>query len=116
MKRETELPAIQKIYDLILWIVPRTQRFPKNHRYSLGEKMESRLYTILEKLIEARWDKTNRKDLLHKANMNLNVLRYLGRISHDFGLISFKQYNYFSERIVELGRQIGGWRGEDGKG
>jgi hypothetical protein len=43
-----ELEVITKTYDLILWSVHHTSRFPRNHRFVLGERMERRLYELLE--------------------------------------------------------------------
>ena len=43
MKRDTrELPVITKTYDLILWSCNHTGRFPRNHRFLLGEKWYSK--------------------------------------------------------------------------
>ena len=32
----TELPIIQRTYDLILWYVPRLNKLPRNYKYALG--------------------------------------------------------------------------------
>lgn len=36
-----ELVVITKTYDLILWSCHHTGKFPRNHRFVLGERMES---------------------------------------------------------------------------
>ena len=35
---------ITKTYDLILWSCNHTSRFPRNHRFVLGERIERNLY------------------------------------------------------------------------
>ena len=37
MSAQAEIPAIMKSYDLILWTLNHTARFPRHHRYSLGQ-------------------------------------------------------------------------------
>ena len=37
MKRGEELVVITKTYDLILWSCNHTSKFPRNHRFVLGE-------------------------------------------------------------------------------
>jgi len=47
MATQREIPAILKLYDLLVWTMNHTARFPRHHRYSLGIAMENRLQTIL---------------------------------------------------------------------
>ena len=49
MKKEGELVVITKTYDLILWSCNHTSKFPRNHRFVLGEqRIERNLYGLLE--------------------------------------------------------------------
>ncbi len=50
-----ELPIIQKAYDLIKWYVPILQRLPRDHRFTLGDRMIVGLYALLDALIQARY-------------------------------------------------------------
>ena len=52
--KETELLVISKTYDLVKWSCEHTSRFPRNHRFVLGERMERRLSQLLETLIQAK--------------------------------------------------------------
>ena len=54
MKKQDELVIITKTYDLILWSCNHTGRFPRQHRFVLGERLERSLYDLLETLIQAR--------------------------------------------------------------
>ena len=51
MKKNAELVVITKTYDLILWSCNHTGRFPRQHRFVLGERLERNLYDLLETLI-----------------------------------------------------------------
>ncbi len=37
-KEQVELTVITKAYDLILWSCNHTSKFPRNHRFVLGER------------------------------------------------------------------------------
>ena len=39
MKKDQELIVITKTYDLILWSCNPTSKFPRNHRFVLGERI-----------------------------------------------------------------------------
>ena len=48
-----ELPIILAHYDLCLWLIPAIGKYPRDHRFTLGERTENRLLTILERLLRA---------------------------------------------------------------
>jgi hypothetical protein len=57
MNKNQELTVITKTYDLVLWSCNHTNRFPRNHRFVLGERIERGLYELLDTLIEAKYTK-----------------------------------------------------------
>lgn len=50
----SELPIIQKTYDLIQWYVPILNRLPRDHKFVLGDRITTGLYDLLDGLIQAR--------------------------------------------------------------
>ncbi len=42
MAEPTELIVITKTYDLILWTCQHTGKFPRHHRFGLGDRIEHR--------------------------------------------------------------------------
>ncbi len=60
LKKNEELTVINKTYDLIVWTVNHTSRFPRNHRHVLGVRIEQHLYDVLELLIEAKFSRQRR--------------------------------------------------------
>ena len=63
MKKQDELVIITKTYDLILWSCNHTGRFPRQHRFVLGERLERSLYDLLETLIQAKYSRDHRRVL-----------------------------------------------------
>ena len=103
-----ELSIIQKSHDLINYFVPIIERFPKVHKFTLGDRIINQLYDLLEGLIKAKY--ANKK-LYHLTNLNvqLEILRHQIKILLDFQLIPLKRYEYVSKQIDEIGLELGGW-------
>lgn len=100
--------AVPKFYDVILWILGRVEKFPRSQKFTLGDRTVNLALGTLELLIEATYTR-DRLPLLQKTNVQLEKLRYLIRICHDFKLLSPKQYAYISSEINEVGKLVGGW-------
>lgn len=103
-----ELSIIQKTYDLIIWYVPIINRLPKTHKYTIGDRMINSLYDFLETLIIAKYA-SEKLNLLESLNPKLDIIRYQTRILLDFQLINNKRYEYISQLINEIGKELGGW-------
>jgi hypothetical protein len=108
MKKAEELIVVTKTYDLILWSCNHTGKFPRNHRFVLGERIERNLYGLLETLIAAKYTK-NRQRLLEEANLNLEILRFQMRLAKDLHCLKVESYAFAAKSIEEIGRLIGGW-------
>lgn len=110
------LPAIvTKAYDLLLWLVNHVGKFPRSHRFVLGERIETAMLDVLMLLVEAAYAR-EKVASLQRANLELEKLRILIRLGKDLGFTSVKQYEYVAEQLVTLGQQIGGWlRQQKGK-
>lgn len=105
---QEELAVIQKTYDLVKWSCEHIARFPRSHRFTLGERIERRLYDLLERLIEARYTK-QRAELLRQANLTLEVLRYQVRLAHELRCLRPNSYEHASHELHGIGSMVGGW-------
>ncbi len=84
-----EVDAITKLYDFILWIIPKLEKYPRTQKFILADRIEALMLDILDLLIEAAYTK-RKQELLMSANLNLEKLRYLIRLSKDLQLLSIK--------------------------
>jgi len=112
--RTDELTVITRAYDLILWSCNHTGKFPRNHRFVLGERIECNLYDLLEKLIRAKYTR-NRQELLEQANLMLEILRFQMRLAKDLQCLKVDSYGFAAKAIDEIGRLVGGWLKSGGK-
>ena len=112
MQKKPDAPstpkAIQDCRDLLLWMIPHLDKLPKNRRYTLGEKLENRILTVLESLVSAAYT-ANKRPLLQQANRDLEVCRHLWQLCFDFRAVSVSSYEHGCKLMFSLGKQIGGW-------
>lgn len=104
----TESPIFVKTYDLVLWLLPHTRKFPKDQRFSLAQRVENTAFAFYELLLRAAKTKSPRRFLLD-ADIELDKLRLSIRLCHDLELLTFKQYEFAAKQIVEIGKLLGGW-------
>jgi hypothetical protein len=103
-----EVDAITKLYDFLLWIIPKLEKFPRSQKFLIADRIEIILLDVLDLLIEAAYSK-RKSGPLRAANLKLEQLRYLVRLSKDLKLLSLKSYEFCARSIDGVGVSIGGW-------
>lgn len=103
-----DLIIYQKTYDLLLWLYPVVNKFPKSQRFVLGQRIENKTLDILASVIaaNARRDKSVE---LAAASVQLDELRALVRLAKDLRFLSVRQYGQAADRLNEIGRLLAGW-------
>ena len=105
-----ELPVVvQKAYEFNVWLIEKVQRFPRNHRFGVGDRLLQAVLDLLLKLVDAAYTR-DRAKILAEANGLLNRLRFLLRLAKDLKLLTIDSYAYAAECADEIGRMAGGWR------
>ena len=87
-------PAVEAHYQLINWLIPTVERFPKAQKFLLGDRIQATALDVLEALIEATYTR-DRRGHLAKANLGLEKLRF-------FFPIAFEQHHLDARRYVSL--------------
>lgn len=104
------LLVIDRTYDLLKWFLGRLAKFPRSHRYGLGQRIETTLYGVFEGLIRARYCPPDaRVAELHDLNLKLEILRMHSRLAHDLAMLPHSSYEFASREINEIGKMVGGW-------
>ena len=104
-----ELAVIEHTYELIVWTHRHVERFPKHSRYSIGSRLEDKLLQLLECLLQAKYSKCKVASL-QSAGLLVENARFLFRLCKDSRLMSIRSHEHATRRIVEISRQIQGWR------
>jgi hypothetical protein len=105
---ENELSVVTKTYDLALWVLPHVSRFPRNHRFTLGDRLESGVLDVLELLVDATCMR-QKANTLRAAQLKLHRVRYLVRLAKDLGIFSVRQYEFAATSIAAIATELGGW-------
>lgn len=83
--------------------------FPKQERYTLGQKIENTILEVLELTLSASHTGIYKNEILRKTNNKIDLLKYLFRLAHETESIKMKNYLILEEAIIEIGKIIGGW-------
>ena len=90
--------------------IPILNKFPRNQKYVLGDRIQNQLSELLELYIKAYYlPKTQKIPLLKQANIQLEIIRHFFRLAYDLGLYPSTKYQFFAEKLHEIGRMTGGW-------
>jgi RNA-directed DNA polymerase len=84
--------AVEDCRELLLWVIPHLDKLPRNRRFTLGDRLETRLLTILEMLVTAAYSQ-NKRQFLIQANRDLEVCRHLWEsiLSFDNLLLAYRK-------------------------
>ena len=104
-----ELPIIQKSYDMILWLIPKIDQFPRKQKFLLGERIERTALDFLGLLQKAKYETKRKKSVLMEAHVIFEQFKTLVRLSVNLKLLPVTSYEYLSKYIVEIGKMLGGW-------
>ncbi len=63
--------VILKHYDFVLWLLPKISKFPRDHKFLPGDRIETLLLDILSDLITANYSVAKRRERLTEANVKL---------------------------------------------
>ena len=108
MNRET--PLFAKTYDLLVYLLPAVEKFPRSQRAVLGRRVQEIGLGFLDLLLTARkTPSTARGALLRQADVELDRLRYTVRLCRELELLTQKQYRHASGLLAEVGRLLGTW-------
>lgn len=108
-----ESPIFTKTYDLLLWLIPTTLKFPKDQRFVLAKRIQDTVFDFQEALLAAGMNIEKTRNL-GSADVHLRQLQVYLRLSHDMKFITMKQFEHVSRMTVEIGRILGGWRKKAG--
>jgi hypothetical protein len=102
--------VIEHARTLLLWAIPAVGKFPRDHRFTLGDRIQHRLYNVLELLLRATYaPRAHKRPLLQDSNVELEILRHELRLALDLRLLSERQVEHATRLIDAVGKQVGGW-------
>lgn len=105
-----EMLVLVRVFDMLDWLLPKSEKFPRAHRFTLTQRMMDAALDVQDRLFEAQSHRGRRRQgLLLDADAALNRLRLYLRLAHRWRWLSDGQYRHISVQIAEIGRLLGGW-------
>ena len=104
----TGSPIFIKSFEMLVWLLEHTKKFPKHQRFVMAKRMEEAALSFQDQLVYAT--KTREPErALRQADYHLERLKLYARLSVKLGLSAFAQYEHLARTLDELGRLLGGW-------
>ena len=105
-KKET---IVTKMYDLVKYLIPIINRFPRDFKFTLGDRISNLVLDLLERYVEAYYSsyRQTKINLLIKNNLKLERLRFLIRLAHDYWLFSNQRFGHICSKTDEVGKMNG---------
>jgi hypothetical protein len=106
-----EMPIFTRTYDLLTWLVPVTNHFPRAHRHTVTRRLLDAAFDLREPLEEAnlRHGKARLERLVLADEALARVRLYL-RLTVRWGWLSAGQYEHVAALMHEIDRLLGGWQ------
>ncbi|MEZ4679774.1 MAG: diversity-generating retroelement protein Avd [Caldilineaceae bacterium] len=111
MTQQAEIVIFVRTFDLLLWLVPVTNHFPRSHRHTLTQRVLNAAFDLREHLEVANVRKgRTRLEQLQQADEALAKLRMYLRLLHRMDWLTDGQYHHVARLLMEIGRLLGGWQ------
>jgi hypothetical protein len=106
-----EMVIFTRTFDLLTWLLPATNHFPRAHRHSFTRRLLDAAFDLRERLEEANLRRGgDRVERLQAADEALARVRCYLRLAQQWGWLSGGQYEHVARMVAEVGRLLGGWK------
>lgn len=82
--------------------------FPKEYKYSLGDKIKNETIELISNIYKANLQK-DKKDMLSIARENIELVRLYIRICKDLKVINIKKFIEINLLIESISKQLYAW-------
>ena len=104
-----ELPVYKDTYQLLRLIYEVAGKFPREHKFDLGQNMKRDALLLCQSLYKA--NKTlNRRKLLEEFLDDFELVKTEVKLGGDLRLISLKKMAEIAGLSDKIGRQVTAWR------
>jgi hypothetical protein len=105
-----ELILLTRLFDLLAWLLPKSESFPRAYRHTVTHRLVAAALDCQEAVFSAQTARgTPRQAALARADAALNCLRLYLRLAHRWHWLSEGQYAHVSAMVREVGKLLGGW-------
>lgn len=114
MAQYEHLPIYKQTYDLLIRTMTATKDFPREYKYTLGQKMKDEIIELVVLIYKAN-SAVDKEQHIAMILERVQVIQLLMRLSHDMKILTRKHYAAIAEMTDSLARQAQGWQRSSGK-
>jgi 23S rRNA-intervening sequence protein len=115
MAQYQHLPIYKQTYDILLRTMSATKDFPREYKYTLGQKIKDELIELVVMIYRAN-SATDKARHIESIVERVQAIQLMMRLSHDMKILSRRHYAALSEMTDSLAKQAQGWLKSSGKG
>ena len=110
MASSQETPIFVRTFDMLTWLLPITNNFPRAHRHTATKRLLDAAFDLREHLEAANHRMgVERMAFLRLADEDLDNLRLYIRLAARWEWLKPGQYQHVAKMVAEIGRLLGGW-------
>ena len=108
MARYDTLPIYKAVYDFLLRIMRVISHFPREYKYTLGERIQNTAISMIVAIYRANTSK-DKVPYLKELNEHIQMMYLYLRISLDIKLLPTERFASIVEAIDDVSNQAQGW-------
>ena len=106
-----EMVIFTRTFDLLAWLLPVTNTFPRAHRHTLTQRLLDAAFDLREALELANHRQGQaRLAKLREADEALDRVRLYVRLAVKLEWLTGGQYQHVAAMLTEISKLLGGWR------
>lgn len=109
MAEYKHLPIYKTTYQLLELVVRKTKEFPKDFKYSLGDKLRNECIELVVFIYKANSFRQQRVEYLRQILERVQVIELMLRLSKDLHLLNISGFSEIVLLTDSLVRQTQGW-------
>ena len=108
MARYDTLPIYKAVYDFLLRIIQLINHFPREYKYTLGERIQNTAMNMVVAIYRAN---TSKDKIPHLKVLleNVQTIYLFLRIAHDIKILPTQKFASLVEVVDDVSNQAQGW-------
>ena len=115
MAQYQHLPIYKLTYDLLVRVMTATKDFPREYKYTLGQKMKDEIIELVVLIYRAN-SAVDKAQHIAVIVERVQVIQLMMRLAHDMKILTRRNYAALAKMTDSLARQAQGWLKSSGKG
>lgn len=109
MAQYKHLPIYKTTYELLEAVTRKTKDFPRDFKYSLGDKIRNECIELVVFIYKANSLRQQREEHLHQILERVQVIELMLRLAKDLRLFNVNAFSEIVALTDSLARQAQGW-------